>query len=157
GAGQLDVYLSLVNCDTNAFALRCRQLQRPAGISRVVLLVPRHISLPATIRAALDAAGVVIVALWRSAEGGSLEIEWDSSVEPGRLRDGVISARKIVFRGRTHACDLTKKEMNFLAAYLATDEIDIHQVMHTRSGALWRQRYRPERGPRQTLGTFLSR
>lgn len=158
GVGSADVYLSLANYDPDVFVARCRHLQRPTGTAKVVVLVPRPITLTATARNGFDSAGVVIASLWQAAESGSLAIDWHAAVtSTGTMRDGVLSARNIVYRGRTHTCDLTKSEMDFLSAYLATDEIDVHQLMHPRTGAIWRQRYRRERGPRQTISQFLSR
>lgn len=155
--GPVDVYLSLANYDTDVFTARCRHLQNPAGAAKVIVLIPRPVVLPATVRTGLDAAGVVLAPLWRAAEGGSLAIVWHSLVAPEAAQDGVLSARKIVYRGQVHVCDLTKKEMDFLAAYLTVDEIDVYQIMHAHAGALWRQRYRPEKGPRQVISKFLSR
>jgi hypothetical protein len=157
GIGATEVYLSLANYDVDLFASRCRHLQRPSGIIKTILLVPRAVSLSPTVRNAIEAAGVVITPLWRAAQGASLLVDWHALTVAGAVQEVVISPRKIIYREIEYPCDLTAAETAFLIACLAVDEIDVHRIMHAGKTAVIKGRYQRAERQRNRVHKLLSR
>ena len=160
GYGEVDVYLSVANIDTLDFMTRCRAIQRPQTIKKVVVLTPCPVALSNSQRELLDGRGVTIISLSPTSDLESLVIDWDGQVigpPRDRTADGVYSPNVIVFQGKEHRCDLTKRELAFMALALRNGEIPLSTLISLGEGALWKQRFSNDKQTRDKVTQFLSR
>jgi 7-cyano-7-deazaguanine synthase in queuosine biosynthesis len=71
--------------------------------------------------------------------------------------DGLCSHRELVWGGIEHDCELTKKQMNFLAVVIETKETDIARLMHRTKGAVWKEQFLDTKKKRDKISQFLCR
>jgi hypothetical protein len=141
------------------FAARCLALVRTVGIKKVVVLLPSAIRLSAQDRQLLDARGVVLIALRPFADNGTLVVDLKPHVVgvPEDRPDGVYSAHTIVVAGTEYECDLSKREMDFMAIALRDRELELGSLIHRGQGALWKGTFSDTRAIRNKVTQFLSR
>jgi len=161
GYGVLDVYLSLPNNNMHDLAMRCRSLVKPAGIKKIVVLLPCAVRLPVQDRQLLDANGIVLIALSSVADSGSLAVDWDTHVigVPEDRPDGVLPPRTVVVCGCEYQCkaDLKADEMRFLEIALRDEEVELGRLIHRGADALWKETFLNTRKTRNKVHQFLSR
>lgn len=80
-----------------------------------------------------------------------------TQVSPPVRADGAYAPSKVVFLGREHECELSKREMTFINVALKDKDVDIHTLMHPKNGILWKQRYVAKKHNRDIISKFLSR
>jgi hypothetical protein len=139
---------------------RCRAIQRPQAIKKVVVLTPCPVALSNSQRELLDGRGVTIISLSPASDPESLVIDWDGQVigpPRDRTADGVYSPNVIVFQGKEHRCDLTKRELAFMALALRNEEIPLGNVIHRGQDALWKESFKNDQKTRDKVTQFLSR
>lgn len=159
GFGPIEIYLSLPNSDLRHLAAACLSLIKPAGVRKVVVLLPCAVRLPVQERQLLDGKGIMLIALAPLADGGSLVIDWESHVlAPVEDRpDGVYPPRTVVVRGREFKCELNKNQMAFMQIALQNDEVELGQIIHRGQDALWNETFSDTRATRNKVTQFLSR
>lgn len=59
--------------------------------------------------------------------------------------DGVLPPRTIIYGGVEYDCELTPREVDFLSAALTNRETDIGLLMHSETGAVWKEVYSKEK------------
>lgn len=160
GFGNIEVHLALVNDDPIEFATRCRGLRSSPGIKKVVVLMPRPVSLTNGQRQLLDQQGVQLISLHQLSGKGELALDWQVHVIAASAmvkQDGFRAPRTIVWKGREHTCDLTSKEQDFLAIAVGDEYIEVHRLMHAGERPLWKGTFRNVKSQRDKISKFLSR
>ncbi len=159
GYGVVEVYLSLAAGCQNGMVSQCLSLLKPAGVRKLVILVPCPISIAAGNRQLLDARGLVLLPLSPLADRGSLAIDWEGMIA-GSLEDrsdGVYPPRTIVVGGREYKCDMNKQEMAFVEIALRDEHVALARLIHRGPDALWQQSFVNTRTTRNKVTKLLSR
>jgi hypothetical protein len=159
GYGIIEVYLLLPCIDLDRVESQCLSLARPSGIRKNAVLLPAVVRLSSHTRQLIDARGIVLIALGPYADMGSLDLAWKSHVTGAAadLPDGVHGPNRVVLGGTEYSCDLTKREMEFLAIALGKSEVELGSIIHRGEDALWRETFSDCRETRNKVTQFLSR
>lgn len=159
GYGNVEVYLSIENGDPASFATRCRGLRMPHGAARVVVLIPRPVTLPSSDRQLIDSHGVVLMPLAEAAERGDLSVDWQRAFMSLQLQrpDGYYPPGIVVWKSHEHKCKLTAHEQRFIAVAIEEQFIEVSKLMHNGDDAVWQGRFLNTKQQRQKINAVLSR
>jgi len=160
GYGEVEVYLALENGDPCKFSTQCRSIKSTQGIKKVVVLIPRPVTLTNPHRQLLDSQGIILIPLLQGAERDTVVLDWQSQVITPSLAvipDSFRAPNIVIWKGCEHKCNLKTNEQVFLGIAINENYIDVARLMHLGGDSLWKERFRNERKQRCKISQFLGR